>query len=103
MIKKCENYFIRSETGHTESVIKPFDWTFSTDYQGTLLGDWKIEPTNVKIDLNKLMQKEKILFYNDLTLFEDELHDNGTALLSVKIVNNKIYFLLTIMFIRKHT
>ncbi|EEB12723.1 conserved hypothetical protein [Pediculus humanus corporis] len=91
----------RSETGHTESVIKPFDWTFSTDYQGTLLGDWKIEPTNVKIDLNKLMQKEKILFYNDLTLFEDELHDNGTALLSVKIrVMPTCFFILLRFFLR---
>ena len=33
----------------------------------------------------KLMRKEEILFYHNLTLFEDELHDHGISLLSVKV------------------
>lgn len=79
--------YFRAESGHTEEIVKPFDWTFSTDYQGSLQGNWIIEETNQKIDVNKLRQKEKIEFYIDLTLFEDELHDNGIASLSVKIVS----------------
>ncbi|KAL0279099.1 UNVERIFIED_CONTAM: hypothetical protein PYX00_000721 [Menopon gallinae] len=91
----------RSEKGHADTVVKPFDWTFSTDYQGTLVGDWKVESTNLKIDVNKLKQKDKILFYNDLTLFEDELHDNGTAILSVKIrVMPGSFFILLRYFLR---
>ncbi len=33
------------------------------------------------------MVKENILFYSDITLFEDELHDHGISQLSVKIVS----------------
>ncbi|CRK87788.1 CLUMA_CG001540, isoform A [Clunio marinus] len=69
----------------TKEKLKPFDWTFSTDYQGTPNDKFVIEPTDLKIDKFKLMAKEQILFYNDLTLFEDELHDNGTSVSSVKV------------------
>jgi type 2A phosphatase activator TIP41 len=75
----------------TEEKLKPFDWTFSTDYQGTLNDKLTVEPTDLKIDKFKLMVKEQILFYEDLTLFEDELHDNGTSVSSVKIVSNLFY------------
>lgn len=71
----------------TKEKLKPFDWTFSTDYQGTSNDRFTIEPTDMKIDKFKLMVKEQILFYNDLTLFEDELHDNGTSVSSVKVVS----------------
>lgn len=71
----------------TKEKFKPFDWTFSTDYQGTPNDKFIIEPTDMKIDKFKLMVKEQILFYNDLTLFEDELHDHGTSVCSVKVVS----------------
>ena len=70
-----------------EEKVKPFDWTFTTDYQGTTNDMFKIESTDKKIDKFKLMAKEEILFYTDLTLFEDELHDHGIAALSVKMVS----------------
>lgn len=70
-----------------EEKIKPFDWTFTTNYTGTMSG-FKIEETNERIDMDKLKQRDKILFYHDLTLFEDELHDNGIAADSVKIVGH---------------
>jgi type 2A phosphatase activator TIP41 len=76
------------ESGHMDEV-KPFDWTFTTDYKGTLTGGFAVTPTDTRIDIEKLRQREKILFYHDLSLFEDELHDNGTAVCSVKIVSNK--------------
>lgn len=43
-------------------------------------------PSKINIDMEKLKTREQILFYADVTLFEDELHDNGTAVLSAKIV-----------------
>lgn len=71
----------------TKEKLKPFDWTFSTDYQGTWNDKFEVLPTEMKIDRFKLMAKEQILFYHDLTLFEDELHDHGTSVSSVKIVS----------------
>lgn len=67
--------------------VKPFDWSFSTDYQGTFNEKIRCEDTDAKLDIFKLMRKERILFYHDLTLFEDELHDHGIATCSVKIVS----------------
>lgn len=75
----------------TKEKMKPFDWTFTTDYQGTPNDKFVIESADKKIDKFKLMVKEQILFYNDLTLFEDELHDNGTSVSSVKIVRCCFY------------
>lgn len=75
----------RSDQPHIEQRAKPFDWTFTTDYQGTLLGNLSPVPSSTNIDMEKLKRREQILFYADVTLFEDELHDNGTALLSVKV------------------
>lgn len=78
----------RGESANLEEV-KPFDWSFSTDYQGTFNEKIRFEDTDAKLDIFKLMQKERILFYTDLTLFEDELHDHGIAACSVKIVSLK--------------
>ena len=55
---------------------------------GSISGEHILEETTQRINMDKLKQREQILFYNDLTLFEDELHDNGVASCSVKIVSN---------------
>ncbi|XP_021924422.1 TIP41-like protein [Zootermopsis nevadensis] len=90
----------RMESGHMDEV-KPFDWTFTTDYKGTLTGGFAVTPTDSRIDVEKLRQREKILFYHDLLLFEDELHDNGTAVCSVKIrVMPSSFFILLRYFLR---
>ena len=39
--------------------------------------------------MEKLKKAEDILFYDEIDLFEDELADNGTAILNVKIVSVK--------------
>lgn len=75
----------RPDTSTLEEV-KPFDWSFSTNYQGTYNDRIRCEPTDAKLDIFKLMKKERILFYHELTLFEDELHDHGISKCSVKIV-----------------
>ncbi|KAJ2950617.1 hypothetical protein O0L34_g8872 [Tuta absoluta] len=64
---------------------KNFDWTFTTDYKGSLSKDIRVEPTDETINFELLKTKDQILFYHDLTLFEDELHDHGVSKLSVKI------------------
>lgn len=75
----------RLDTGLLDNNINQFDWTYSTYYEGTLFGEPFIEVTDEHINMEKLKEQEEILFYSDLTLFEDELHDNGVAICSVKI------------------
>uniref|UniRef100_T1HKF8 TIP41-like protein n=1 Tax=Rhodnius prolixus TaxID=13249 RepID=T1HKF8_RHOPR len=76
----------RQESGLVNKTIGDFDWTFKTNYIGTYK-DWGTrELTDLTIDKNKLMQREKILLYRKLILFEDELHDNGTSFCSVRII-----------------
>lgn len=44
--------------------------------------------TDERINIERLKEKEKILFYQELMLYEDELHDNGIASSTVKIVRS---------------
>ena len=43
--------------------------------------------TAERIDIEKLKAREHILFFDEVLLFEDELHDHGVSMLSVKIVS----------------
>uniref|UniRef100_A0A1B6C2K4 TIP41-like protein n=1 Tax=Clastoptera arizonana TaxID=38151 RepID=A0A1B6C2K4_9HEMI len=99
----CSNVWkeSRQDSGLIEQEVQPFDWTFSTDYSGTLGGPWKCEDTQLRIDMERLKQKEQILFFHELTLFEDELHDNGIASSSVKMrVMPSGFFILLRFFLR---
>uniref|UniRef100_A0A8C3SR64 TIP41-like protein n=1 Tax=Chelydra serpentina TaxID=8475 RepID=A0A8C3SR64_CHESE len=80
----------RTEAEHTKEVVKPYDWTYTTDYKGTLLGETvklKVVPTTDHIDTEKLKAREQIMFFEEVLLFEDELHDHGVSSLSVKIAD----------------
>lgn len=94
----------RSDCEFLNKVIKPFDWTFTTDYKGTIVStgpEMKVTETSECIDIEKLKTREKIHFYEDMTLYEDELADNGTATLGVKIrVMQSSFFLLLRFFLR---
>ena len=76
----------------SHKVSHPFDWTFTTDYSGTVLGGQgaALSNTEQRIDMEKLKQKEAILFFDEIHLYEDELADHGCASLSVKVVRLKI-------------
>ncbi|GAB6032536.1 hypothetical protein CHUAL_011429 [Chamberlinius hualienensis] len=94
----------RADSEYINQVAKPFDWTFTTDYKGTILGnDKKFQevPTTQKIDLEKLKQREAILFYDEIDIFEDELSDHGCSSLSVKIrVMPSGFFILQRFYLR---
>ncbi|KAJ8970794.1 hypothetical protein NQ317_008305, partial [Molorchus minor] len=84
-----------------EEKFKPFDWTFSTDYMGTVSNSAVITNTDERIDIEKLKQKEKILFYQEMMLYEDELHDNGISSCTIKIrVMPSSFFVLLRFFLR---
>lgn len=75
---------------HITDVVKPYDWTYSTKYNGTNLSTDKsmvFSPTTSEsIDIEQLKKPDPILFYDENILFEDELADNGTAVLTTKVV-----------------
>jgi type 2A phosphatase activator TIP41 len=71
-------------------VVKPYDWTYTTTYKGTSDTDQDWEKVDEPvINVERLQQKEPILFYDENILYEDELADNGTAVLSVRMVKKK--------------
>ena len=67
-------------------MVKPFDWSYTTDFKGTLSpGSADFSPTSKPIPLELLKRPDPILFFDDVMLYEDELADNGIAMLSCKI------------------
>ncbi|CDK26368.1 unnamed protein product [Kuraishia capsulata CBS 1993] len=63
-----------------------YDWTYTTEYKGTVLEDLRFAATEDPIPLDKLSStKEPILLFDDMILYEDELGDNGCSVVSCKI------------------
>uniref|UniRef100_A0AC35U3B8 TIP41-like protein n=1 Tax=Rhabditophanes sp. KR3021 TaxID=114890 RepID=A0AC35U3B8_9BILA len=63
---------------------KPFDWSYTSFYKGTLGEKVAVETTDEKIDYEKLKRRDPITNYGNFTLYEDELHDNGLARMEIK-------------------
>ncbi|VDK51368.1 unnamed protein product [Cylicostephanus goldi] len=97
----------------------PFDWTFTSKYAGSVQNCtvsyikfnyaflelfrswWQVEVTNDPIDLERLKRQEPIGFYAQVTLYEDELADHGTAQMSVRIrVMPDFFFVLMRFYLR---
>ncbi|XP_046583313.1 LOW QUALITY PROTEIN: TIP41-like protein [Haliotis rubra] len=90
----CEHIqnVVKLITGPTGQAKPGLPWT-------TSLGS-RSHPSE-RIDLEKLKLREKIMFYDDVLLFEDELSDNGSSILSVKIrVMPSSFFILLRFFMR---
>lgn len=87
------------EVGATE---QDYDWTFTTRYAGTRLGPLRTEAADeLALPMERLRQREPILFYDELVLYEDELGDNGTAQLSVRVrVMPSCVYVLQTFFLR---
>lgn len=69
-----------------KEIVKPFDWSYSTDYKGTLSPNARpFETTTKSIPIELLKRPDPILFFDEVVLYEDELADNGIAILSCKI------------------
>lgn len=76
----------REDQHGIKEVIKPFDWSYSTDYKGDLApGSTDFQATTEQIPLELLKRPDPILFFDDVILYEDELADNGITMLSCKI------------------
>jgi type 2A phosphatase activator TIP41 len=68
-----------------KEVVKPFDWSYSTDYKGTAPDAPAFQPTDNPIPLELLRRPDPINYFDEVMLYEDELADNGIAMLSCKI------------------
>jgi len=69
-----------------KEVVKPFDWSYSTDYKGTPSSETPaFEPSATPIPFELLKRPDPIIFFDEVMLYEDELADNGIAMLSCKI------------------
>ncbi|XP_029029159.1 TIP41-like protein isoform X2 [Betta splendens] len=94
----------RVDNDHPKEVVKPYDWTYTTDYRGTLIGESmkiKVTETAERINVEKLKAREQIMFFDEVLLFEDELHDHGVSMISAKIrVMPTSFFLLLRFFLR---
>ncbi|KAJ3669825.1 hypothetical protein LUZ60_010149 [Juncus effusus] len=96
----------------SEQVILDYDYTFTTPYCGSEtieknkvedgINNLNWEETNEKINLASLSSKEEpILFYDEVVLYEDELADSGSSLLTVKVrVMPSCWFLLLRFWLR---
>lgn len=81
-------------------LVKPYDWTYSTNYKGTV-SNASFRADDVEIPVDKLLRQDPILFFDEAVLFEDELGDNGITILSTKIrVMHSCLLLLCRLFMR---
>lgn len=76
--------WIKSIEHDNYSIRETYDWTYTTLYKGTLNGI-KIEPSKYSIDINKLLEPKPIIVFKEIDLFEDELADNGSSSLKLRI------------------
>jgi type 2A phosphatase activator TIP41 len=65
-------------------VVKPFDWSYTTDYKGTVAGK-AFASDNEPIPIALLRLPDPILFFEEVVLYESELDDNGISIFSVKV------------------
>jgi len=92
---------LKEEKSLEADAIKAFDWTFSSPYQGTISPSAVIVPTDEKINIAKLTAPDPILFYDEVVLYEDELADNGSSHLFVRVrVMPTCLFVLQRLFLR---
>jgi len=77
----------QSRETHAEGikeVVKPFDWSYTTDYKGTVQGP-AFTPDTEPIPIELLKRPDPILFFEEVVLYESELDDNGISVLSIKV------------------
>ncbi|OAA33793.1 TipA protein [Moelleriella libera RCEF 2490] len=109
-----------SQTQGIKEVVKPYDWSYSTDYAGTVStaaaaaakcdekgGEGKQQPamtmtaTTAQIPIELLKRRDPILFFDEVVLYESELDDNGVSIYSAKVrVHEKRMLLLCRLFMR---
>ena len=92
-----------------QSEIPKYDWTFSTPYLFTLIPGGAqaaclpqvVSPSPERIDTDRLLLRETIVYFSDTILFEDECLDCGVSQLRVRVrVMPSYWFVLAQMLAR---
>jgi len=76
------------EAGPDQKSRKVYDWSYSTDYRGTVISSspsLRFQDSARPIPVDLLRRPDPILFFDELVLYEDEMADNGITMLSCKI------------------
>lgn len=86
-------------------MVKPFDWSYTTDYKGTEQagkgGETLGSDEGRELPMALLRRRDPILFHDEVVLYESELDDNGISLVTVKLrVMEERMLLLCRMFMR---
>jgi len=104
--KQLQKQFNNKHVPMNHSTEFHYDWTFSTPYCGTVFHSdkdlfWNPKSTS-GFDLSLLTdQSVPILYFDNIRMYEDDMHDNGYVNLSCKIrVMPKCFFLLMSLFVR---
>jgi type 2A phosphatase activator TIP41 len=102
-------------TQKIKEVVKPYDWSYSTTYDGTVRRDgppsnaaataalpqFQPAPPNKAIPIELLKRRDPILFFDEVVLYESELDDNGISIYSAKLrVHEHRMLLLCRLFMR---
>jgi type 2A phosphatase activator TIP41 len=95
-----------TSTYNTADAIFHFDWTYSTPFLGKMYGlagssGWtKLEASGMPMHL-LTDQSVPILYFDEVILYEDDLHDNGEVQMSVKLrVMPTCAYILSKLFVR---
>lgn len=107
-------------TQKIKEVVKPYDWSYSTEYAGTVGAREdqqqldgtspeatagpaipQFQPTEKKIPVELLQRRDPMLFFDEVVLYESELDDNGISMYSAKVrVHQQRMLLLCRLFMR---
>ncbi|TGO13313.1 hypothetical protein BTUL_0072g00210 [Botrytis tulipae] len=69
-----------------KEIVKPFDWSYTTDYKGTITNGKLFTLDNSdSIPIALLKRQDPILFFEEVVLYESELDDNGISVFSCKL------------------
>mmetsp|Transcript_31104 Transcript_31104/g.75864 ORF Transcript_31104/g.75864 Transcript_31104/m.75864 type:complete len:263 (-) Transcript_31104:11-799(-) len=106
-VKMADKWSTKMEKMGLKDCGLNFDWTYSTEYTGCVEKDEDkneksdksfIQESNEEIDMKMLMRQERILWFKDILLYEDELADNGLSKLDIKIRVMPSCFLIRLRF-----
>lgn len=63
-------FFCRADSEHSKEVVRPYDWTYTTDYRGTLIGEaMQIQVSH--LDQYSESSERRLLF---VVIFEASCH-----------------------------
>lgn len=82
-----QEYWLEKQKSFDKAI--DYDWTYQSQYCGTVAGTVTLEGTSESIDYNRLKPSNpkaaQILFYDENCLYEDEMGDNGTSSFTIRL------------------